>query len=339
MENYERELLIYRIGSRYLPFNELEIRHPTIETLYKAQQIYNQTYLEADGIMDSDDMLLEMLNRQLITQEDDQQLEEVLPKHLEKWKIDLYQNFNDDAERERIEKYIGIVKKELNSLYLKKHAYDHLTIGGVAMFSKWYYIIENSTFRNNVIYDFSEKTIVSVLEYYNKNSITEEMIRDVAKNDPWRSIWSASKKNGNIFPVAGIDMTDEQRRLINWSSLYDNIQEYEDCPSDEVVQCDDALDGWLLLKKKDRESKKNQSEYKSRIEKFSPDAEVFIPVKSKKEAEKVYSTNSIQSRNIIKSRLELIANKGEVKDLDFTDIKLQARIAQNRAYIQSRKDR
>lgn len=340
MQNYECELLIYRISSRYLKFDNLEIRYPTLNTLYEAQEIYNETVKSSEGVMCDDDILLEMLNRDLITQYEDNQLEDVLPKHLEQWKMDLYENFNNEEERARIKKYISVVKNELNSLFIKKHAYDHLTIHGVATFSKWYYIIENSTFKNNEKYDFGDKKIASVLEFYNRNVVTEEMIRQIARTEPWRSIWSAGKKNGQIFPYTAVELTDDQRRLINWSGLYDNIQEYDDCPSEEIIDCDDALDGWLLKKKKERDSKKNESSYKNKIEKFKPNAEVFIPTSNKQEARKIYDLNNQQNRNIINNRLDLInKSKGDVRDLDFADVKLQARIAQNQAYIQSMKDR
>ena len=63
-----------------------------------------------------------------------------------------------------------------------------------------------------------------------------------------------------------------------WSSLYDNIQESPDCPSNEVINDDDMLDGWMIIQKRNREQAKLQKDAENKFgnKKISNADEVFI---------------------------------------------------------------
>lgn len=58
-------------------------------------------------------------------------------------------------------------------------------------------------------------------------------------------------------------MTINQRNLLTWSKIYDNVQESLECPSEKVIEDDDMLDGWFLVQKLERERERVERERES----------------------------------------------------------------------------
>jgi hypothetical protein len=352
MDSYLREFFIYRISSRYLIFNDLRIHYPTIDTLYEAQDLYRRTYEQSvdEGILTNDEMLREMVERNLWSEYEDDQLTNVLPKHLEHWKVELFKNFDNEAEMIKIQAHLQVAKKALEDLFRKRHAFDHMTCHGVATFAKYYYSIENSVTKDGQSYQWDKVKVFNALDYINKNTIEEETIREIARSEPWLTTWHASTKAATLFSGSATELTEDQKRLISWSRVYDNVKEHENCPSEEITNCDDAFDGWLIVQKRESDLKKNEKSYSSVFSKYKENTEVYMPVdknwhskpkseeEKRKEASKIWNLNSEINRNIIKNRIKTVQERGEVVDMDFADVKLAASMARNRAAIAARKN-
>ena len=86
----------------------------------------------------------------------------------------------------------------------------------------------------------------------------ESEIRELARSEPWKSIWSSSKNEGVLFGKRAIELSEEQKHLIMWSTMYDSIGESPDSPSDKIIADDDMLDGWLILQRREREHNKKE---------------------------------------------------------------------------------
>ena len=56
------------------------------------------------------------------------------------------------------------------------------------------------------------------------------------------------------------EMTFDQRNICVWSRMYDNVQESHECPSEDVLNDDDLLDGWFIIQRKKQEHDKLVSE-------------------------------------------------------------------------------
>jgi hypothetical protein len=162
------------------------------------------------------------------------------------------------------------------------------------------------------------------------------VLRYLARNRPWSDIWSVSKKTGALFDISADSLNDDQKRLVGWSTLYDNIREYDDCPDDELIRCDDALDGWLILKRDEKRKDKGLDSAESRLGAARNSEEVFIvasgkdphkPI-SKEEAGDIYNLNNQMARGIVKSRLDTAAKLGIAKDTDMPDIRQKLRMMQ-----------
>lgn len=327
MESFEREFFVYRILSSYIKYKsnslELKIIKPSVDTIYESQCLYMEVYQESleNNCLSAEEILSMMVSKELWTDEDTNQLDVVLPKHLDFWKVELYNNYTNKVQVGQIRGYLETVKSSLQDLFKRRHLFDHYTQHGLATFARWQYIIENTTVNyDGSKHDFKNININTILEAVNKSQLSETVIRELSRTEPWRSMWSAGKKSGLLFSSAVTDLSDEQRRLINWSTLYDNINEYDDCPSEEIINDDDALDGWMIIKNKENKKAKEKAAIEKRV-KRGEDGETFIVAESKEEAAKIYEMNSPTARMIVQQRLNDIRKSDkELVDTDFADI-------------------
>jgi hypothetical protein len=163
---------------------------------------------------------------------------------------------------------------------------------------------------------------------YSKMMLNESELREIARNEPWRLSWTLREQQVIFANEAGRQLTNDQKGLLIWSRMYDNIQESMDCPTEDVINDDDMLDGWFLVQKKKQESEKAKSELESRTknEKIANADEVMVVADSQKEADKIHSMNSYGSEMIRKQRIAQVRAKGGVKsDLEFRDVQLDVR--------------
>ena len=165
--------------------------------------------------------------------------------------------------------------------------------------------------------------------------LSEKAIREIAKTEPWRSLWILSEsKVFELFANKGKELTPDQRNLLIWSRMYDNIHESMDCPPDEVIEDDDMLDGWLLIQKKKREQEQVQNEVanKTSNSKISNSDEIFVMAGTQEDANKINSSNSFHNQQIKKQRMQIVQQQGEAKDLDFPDQQLKMRQKSNQMF-------
>ena len=115
-----------------------------------------------------------------------------------------------------------------------------------------------------------------------------------------------------------------------WSQMYDNIQESLDCPSKEVIDDDDLLDGWFITQNRKREKEKLEKEFESSTQnpKIKQSSEVLIMSRDKDKTKKIQDMNSREAKDLIKSREKLLDKKGTVNAGEFLDEKNSIRLQQ-----------
>ena len=114
-------------------------------------------------------------------------------------------------------------------------------------------------------------------------------------------------------------MSVDQKTLITYSSMYDNVYESMDCPSDSVIDDDDALDGWFIVQRKKREQQTKEAGMDDITGADMGNAnEIFVMTD---DAKSVYELNDPISKGIVKSRREQVEEQGEVKYQNFGDVK------------------
>lgn len=341
MELYQRDFLLSRIICGYLRYKQdnllLRIYYPSKDLIYEANEVYNEAYHKAleDEIMTDDDVFKFLKELKKWTDKDEHNLKEVLPKHIDYWKEKVYENFLMSKRKQDMKKYLTVAEEEYNRLLTLRHSFDHYTCAGLANYSKWQFIIENSTYKNKEVYNWSEIDCFTILNYYNSNLISEKNMRHLAKNEPWNGIWNAGKKNGGqIFERVGSELTQDQQRLISWSALYDAVNESMDCPIKSIIDDDDALDGWLIKKRKERDKEGNKNLVESKItnRKIAESEEIFVAADTVDDAAMIDAVNNMQTQRVKRQRLEHIKKQGRVLEHEFADVKQKRAIQAAQAF-------
>jgi hypothetical protein len=343
MNHHEREFFIANIrsGKHCIRTKGLfvYILPPTLDQVQESCFIYQEAYDQAyvDGVMTESDMTDWMYENNLWTYEDDAKLA-TIQKDLERLKTEIYNARNDSKLAHKIRFYIRACEKELNKQNLKKNQFFQNTCEGVASTEKITWIVKNTTLCNNKNYDFSEISLTYIVDEWQSSFLSESKIRDLARNEPWRSLWSIKNNvNFKLFQNEhDYDLTYNQKNIVIWSQMYDNIQESLECPTKDVINDDDMLDGWFIIQSKKRDKERAESEFENGVksQKIKNASEVYIIGKNEKDKERINSMNSVQGNMIKKQREQLIKTKGgAATQLDFVDERQKLQMQSNQDYI------
>jgi hypothetical protein len=333
MELQDREFFVYRICSGYVKYRKEDIvlytNNPTIEELYKAQECWLESYEDALSLgMYPREELIGVLKKTGVFTDEDEAKIEGLPKEIENLKVKMFQNLMRSSTRENLRKHLRLAEKQLKETMEKKLEHDIVTCEGYSSFSRGCWLVDNCTrLENGSKFDWSCVNFLMVMSNYYNTQPTEKEIRELAKQDPFRTHWGASKEK--IFKNYGMELTDSQLGLILWSKLYDGIHENPDCPSDDVIQDDDLLDGWLIYDRRKRETEKN----KNSAEQHDMDAdEIFIPIETSEDQSRVDSLNDPTSQMVVKQRHNQIQETGAIKHGELNDVKRDLQVQANEQY-------
>ena len=338
MEFYEREFLLSKIlyGSTIIDLNK-DLRvyvHPlTIEQNLFAQRVFQKAYEESlfSGVFTRKEML-ELMEEQGVWSEEKEKRIKETQKKIENLKLSIYENFLHPSRREDTRLELREEEKELLNFYKEKHQNDHLDCEGIATYSRLCWVIENTTtYEDGTPYPFDEVSINLILKFKGDQTAEIGEYREIARTEPWRGIWTNSDQDvEKAFQKTVFELTDEQDQLIGWTRLYDNVGEAYESPPDNIIEDDDALDGWLVRQKRDREKEQNQYKQDGLDNKHPGADEVFIITNSKEETKEVYDLNDGEGQFVVASRrasLDQAKKKNKEHGIQyhkFRDVKIRA---------------
>jgi hypothetical protein len=346
MNDTERQLMIYRILNGKIKcktrFGTFILKHPTIEDKYEAERVYEETYTEAltEGAK-CEEEFEEFLENKAIWNPVLQAKFDKLSKDLEELKVTLCNTYINSNSRLTIKEAIRKTKLELDRLHTRHHEYDYVSANGLALLQKARYLTAMSVYTidgkkmfESETYWTSNPAIVDELNNdASKYKITEAQFRELARTEPWRSIWFCKKATGDrVFPCSAIELTDEQKALVYWTQVYDNIYEHPNCPPEELINDDDALDGWFIIQKRKRSKETDKEWLESHI--TNPDiknsGDVFVVVGKDDELRKrVYAANDPAAKAQQKTLMKKVEEHGVLEVVNQPDaiIKKQQMIA------------
>jgi hypothetical protein len=341
MKHYERELFVSRIRSGiYIVEHggiKLKVVTPTIEEELYINEAYNKVYEESleDDFMTEEQALKWMESKGLWTKDDEEKIN-TIKKDMDTLRVEIFNNRNKVELRERIRKFLRAAEEALIKQSIKKNSFISNTCEGMATVEKSYELIKSCTYYGNEKYDFSQLSVEFVLHLFQEKILSEKQIRELARNEPWRSIWIMKDSNSfNLFSNKDRELSVDQKNLLVWSRMYDNIQESMDYPTDDVVNDDDLLDGWFVVQRKKREKERAESDFdnSTKNDKIKNAGEVFIMASNKSEAEKIGTLNDFHNNVIKKQRIATVkANSNPVTDLQFQDIKIDMQSKSNQMF-------
>ena len=304
--------------------------------MYEASEIFDDVYNRgvAEGLIEDAEVLHILSAEGKYTEENEKELYEVLPKHIEYWQKELYNSYFRSNDQKVIRKYLAKAREEQLRLYSIRHSLDQYTAVETANFIRYQFIIENTTFFEGKPVDWDKISINSVIDLYNKNAISPEKIREISHTMPWANQWSVCKANGRVFDQAGISLSISQQLLLLWSKMYDNIHESPECPPDDVLDDDDMLDGWLALQKEKRMGER-KNDFTINNQKIAGCENIYVAAQNVEDAQKVDNLNSPYSRAIKKSRLNYINKVGKTDYINLPDVKMSAQMQAREKYAKN----
>ena len=167
-----------------------------------------------------------------------------------------------------------------------------------------------------------------VVEEWQNSFLSDNQVRELARNEPWKSLWIVRENSkSKLFNTSDdSDLTYNQKNLIVWSQMYDNIQESLDCPNKDVIEDDDMLDGWFIIqsKKRDQEKAEKELENNTQSDKIKNASEVFVIAdKNENDIDRINSMNNIHAQNIKQQRDAMIQKHGVVHQGNLPDERLR----------------
>jgi hypothetical protein len=340
-----REQSLHQIITGIVPCKILDdtlyIKTPTPEHKFKAYQLYADILYESElnGVLTDKEMQDYMIVNNLWSEAEEKEITEASVK-MDGMKEDMYLKYAafQSGKSKKIKKILEKFRLHIGELFKKKHTYDLYTCSGLASIYQLQYLISN-----NIIDDNNKPIDMSILDdfyikqlckQYSYGRINDSEIRQICKIDSWRSIWNSAKSSSSIFGVSAIELSDEQRSLVAWSRLYDNLQEAAEPPDKEVIDDDDLLDGWLIFQHKKRST--DQQNNNSSIQNLHPGAqEVFIMAETEDDARRINSVNDLGSQMVKNQRLNTIKQLGRVEEQNMPDSRQQIMMTAAEMFAQS----
>ena len=246
-------------------------------------------------------------------------------KELEKLKIEIFNARSNVKLREQIRLYIRAAETASIKLRSEKNEYFVNTCEGISLQEKSFELFRRCCFAEGKPLSFNDIDLQDLFHKYNSLILADTQTRELARNEPWRSLYILKDELELFSNEKGRHLSLDQKGLLIWSRMYDNVQESMECPTDDVIADDDMLDGWFIIQRKKAESEKAKSELEERTqnEKIMNSDEVYVFTDSKKEAKTIEGMNSLDASMIKKERFGLIKQQGSAKDQDFRDQKIK----------------
>lgn len=324
--NYEK--LLYRIllGYYYIYIDntKYKIKYPCLNIKYEAELLYDSILennkFDKTWLTDNEIDLYLIMNK-IWYKDKDKQLEK-LQKQLEKSKISLFLNFINKEKKQFYKKEIDKLKDGINQLGLIKNSYSWLGVKDYALSIKNEFIIMNSIYdsNNNLVFNnpeqdsYEHRKLQDFIREIVAQSITLEDIRNLAKSDVWRSYSSTCSIQKDILLT-----NDDYKHLISLHNMYDNARQHPEAPNKEVMEDDDALEGWFLYQNEKMEKEKKKNAVLERIGGNIKDTEeVFILTQDRDETEAIFALNDEDIRSNIR-QMNSLANKSN-KSIDWQDV-------------------
>jgi hypothetical protein len=339
--------ILYRILKGRLRFSQnglvLYIHEPSLDIIAESYDIYNE-HLRAgylQGLYINSEITNLLIAHDIWLPDDNKKIEDVKTQ-IEDIKVECYQNFYDKKKLAQLKYKLKNRESELYKLYSKKSSMDHLTCDGLAENARIMYIISKTVFyEDGAPFDWNGLDYSEILMYYQEHSPTSAQVREIARNDPWRSMWNISKKRGGPIEGPTTFYSRDQLALCSYSLMYDNVYENPDAPSDEIIENDDCLDGWFIHQRRKSEKDKKLKSTGDIITnpRIKNSKEIFIMAPTRETANDILDLNDPHSRSIIKQREESMKGKENVKDSDFADVQVELQLKKNNAFIKSMKGR
>lgn len=333
---------------------------PSLEDNIIADEVYEDVLCEAIGLgLYSAEDCIDLSYEDGFWDDEQEERLQKIPRDIEEMKLLIYQRHNRPTEVEMIRANLRAAENLHSDLLCQKYIYDYLSAENVARSFRiscliqrnLYYSNNQKVFTNDYWMDStSEAVIVNLHKAVASLIISDAQYRYIARNEPWKTTWLSGKEASQVFSVAAIHMSDEQKQLIGWSKLYDSVYDAHERPSQPIINDDDALDGWMVHvnRKRNEELQQQDAGNFTSNKKIQEAGEIYIlgnkpreatsPL-SKEDREGVYNMNTAKSKKVIQNRNKFLKEAGSASEQQLPDVKARFMQEVARAGMESIKRR
>lgn len=338
LQNYEREFLVssIRIGKIIKP--KFDILPFSFLDLISSKQVYEDSYNDCLQLnLMTEQETLKFLDFQGSWTNENEEKIELINKEIEECKVEIFEKFFKKPHVKLLTDKINAAKFSIEAIVNKKHSLLSNSCEQIAESERQKWLLQQSVVVKDKNFNI-EDDFAEVLFAYNSDRVDERCIRFLARNDPWKSSWSIYNTKC-IKTYHDREITQNQKNLIMWSKSYDNISESMECPSEDIINNDYALDGWIIKQNKKYESQKKQAKISEMI--GNPKGnEVFVMVdpEDMESRQAIYDMNSTSSKYIIKQREAYLSQHKSCDLVNLPDHQNSLRQAVARSSAQRRRN-
>jgi hypothetical protein len=271
---------------------------PSLNIKFQADIVFQTAFDEAvkDGMMSEDEKIITLYRRELWNDDLEFELKK-LKDSIDNLKLRLYMDRIRPNRLAALREELAETRERIIQLDTKRAVLDSLTCHGYATSAKLEF------FMTKIVKPFSEDLIDDYVTNYHKTFTPERQLRFVARNEPWRTMYVSLKTRA--LKVKPYNWGVDQRGLILWSKMYDNIFNCEDKPENWVIEDDDLLDGWMIWFNRERKLDKKEKGKRSLTNKGGYN-ESFIFIDEEDDGRGIEELNSPLENAIKRRKLDEI---------------------------------
>jgi hypothetical protein len=298
------EKILYRIilGYYYIEIDDKQYKiiAPSFDIKYKAEVLYDKTIEENKydkRWLTDQEIEYYLLTNNIWNKKEEEKLK-TIEKSIEDTKIDIFQNFLNSPTKTKLKKELKSLQSQNNNLLALKNSMDYLGIKDYATSVKNEFIIRNCIYnlKGELLFDPEEddcrySKLHSFIKEIVQNNISAQDVRSLVKSDLWRSYSASCVLEKDI-----INITDDYKYLISLHKMYDNARQHPEAPSEDIINDDDALDGWFLFQNRKSANEKKKNSVLSKINHNKLGQHNFVFTDSEAEAKEILNANSPKER-------------------------------------------
>lgn len=338
-----RYSLRVRVDGRYRSFILVE---PGSAVRAEATEVYFRHKKRAikRGVSTLADTVLALEKRGMWGKEDEGRLVQT-EKDLDDFKLRLYDCRDKKLETRVIREAIASAKAQVSGLLDKKHHHYAMSAEAMASSKRMRFLVGRSLMRGDGVTPFwrgdsfwNDRRVIleDAIAKYLFSRPTMPQIRDLARNDPWRTLWVTREATGNIFGRDSASLSDDQKNLVVWAKVYQNAREDQAPPEEHVFDDDDMFDGFLTHRRnKSKEAEPVNPADKLTTNETIRNADMVFHIVDQEQSlftsEEVYGLNSETAKNMIQNRMSVINKFGTVEEYAMPDRAQEKRMAMARA--------
>ena len=338
MKTAELEKIVNRIlsGKQLIEHEDIlyELRSSSMNIKLKAGMLYDKAYednLYSESFILEEDIEDLLLDLNILYPQYKADLSSI-EKKMENLKVDLFSFFFDRTKRAKYKAELASSKKRYNEMYILSHSLDFLTLENYCANIKNEFIISHSLYNyetnnlvfqeNNLDYDLFNNIINKI----SGNILDIETLKDVARSDFWRNYYSINKNH--LLPYSIVDFSEEQKAVLSILTMYDRVYEHPECPDKEIIEDDDALEGWMIRQQRENKKQKQEKGVNNILngDKMKKAGEVFLMANSLEERNDILGLNNQESAAKRQSKINAVLNStAPTPDSELPDVKQEIR--------------